>query len=59
MKYSLFLLVFFLGYQLQAQKIDRIEPPYWWTEMSRNQLELMIYDENISEFIATIVDDKV
>ena len=59
MKYSLFLLVFYLGFQLQAQKIDRIEPPYWWTEMSHNQLELMIYGENISEFIPTIANDKV
>jgi hypothetical protein len=31
MKYALFLLEFILGYLLQAQKRDRIDPPYWWT----------------------------
>ena len=59
MKYSLILLVFFLGFHLQAQKIDRIEPPFWWTEMNHNQLELMIYGENISDYIPTIANDKV
>ncbi len=59
MKYTLFLLVFFFGFQLQAQNIDRIEPPYWWTEMNHNQLELMVYGENIAEFKPTIVDGKI
>ena len=49
MKNSSLIILLFLSINLQAQKIERIEPPFWWTEMNHNQLELMIYGKNISQ----------
>jgi glycosidase len=51
--------MFLVGFQIQAQKIEKIEPPYWWAEMNYNQLELMIYGENIAGFTPSIASDNV
>lgn len=29
------------------QKIERIEPPFWWTGMQKTQLQVMVYGDNI------------
>jgi glycosidase len=57
MKFFCFLILFILGSSLYAQKIDRIEPAYWWVGMENNQLELMIYGKDISQFTPSI-DNK-
>lgn len=57
MKNLCFLLLFILGSSLYAQKTERIEPPFWWVGMNHNQLELLIYGENISQFTPS-VDNK-
>jgi hypothetical protein len=31
-----------------------MEPPFWWVDMNHNQLELMIYGENISQYKPSI-----
>jgi neopullulanase len=33
-------------------KVDnpRIEPPFWWTGMKNQDLQILLYDENISEY---------
>ncbi|NEW79446.1 MAG: glycoside hydrolase family 13 protein [Gelidibacter sp.] len=54
MKNLSFLLLLILGSSLFAQKIDRIEPPNWWVGMENNQLELMIYGKDISQFTPSI-----
>lgn len=54
MKNLSFLLLLILGSSLYAQKIDRIEPPNWWAGMENNQLELMIYGKDISQFTPSI-----
>ena len=36
---KLFLILLFLGLNVYAQKIDKIEPPYWWADMNHHQLE--------------------
>lgn len=43
-----------MGSSLYAQKIDRIEPPYWYVGMNHNQLELLIYGKDISLFTPSI-----
>lgn len=37
------------GGALQAQKIERVEPLFWWTEMKQSQFQIMVYGESISE----------
>lgn len=39
---------------LPAQKIDRIEPPFWWTGMENPELEILIYGKNIGDAKASI-----
>ncbi|HEY9169371.1 MAG TPA: glycoside hydrolase family 13 protein [Lutibacter sp.] len=43
-----------LGSLLYAQKVDRIEPPNWWVGMENNQVELLIYGKEISQFTPSI-----
>lgn len=57
MKNLFFLILFILGSNLYAQKIDRIEPPSWWVGMENNQLELLIYGKDIAQYTPS-VDNK-
>ncbi|MDO9595702.1 MAG: glycoside hydrolase family 13 protein [Lutibacter sp.] len=57
MKNISILLLLILGSSLYAQKIDRIEPPFWYVGMNQNQLELLIYGKDISQFTVSI-DNK-
>nr|WP_319400235.1 glycoside hydrolase family 13 protein [uncultured Carboxylicivirga sp.] len=46
----LLLMVLFIGFNLTAKnKIDRVEPAFWWVGMKNTQLQVMVYGENISE----------
>lgn len=49
-----FLILIFLGLQAYSQKIDKIEPPYWWANMNHNQLEIMIYGDEIAKYKPSI-----
>lgn len=53
-KIIILLTVFLLGSQLYAQKLNRIDPPFWWAGMNNPNLQLMVYGENISETRPTI-----
>lgn len=59
MKNLCFLMLFILGSSLYAQKIDRIEPPFWYVGMNQNQLELLIYGKDISQFTPAVEDEKI
>lgn len=38
-----------------AQKgIDRIDPPHWWVGMHNQELQLMVYGDNVANWSATI-----
>ena len=39
---------------IQAQTIERIEPPNWWAGMKHPQLQLMVYGERINELVPAI-----
>lgn len=58
-KLSLLIFLFFIGLQTNAQKIERVEPPNWWAGMKHNQLELLIYGNDISELTPSIEDKNV
>ncbi|HEY9116418.1 MAG TPA: alpha-amylase family glycosyl hydrolase, partial [Roseivirga sp.] len=45
----------FIGNSLLAQSPDlRIEPPFWYANMPTNQLQLMLYGNDIGQFSASI-----
>ena len=54
-----FLILMFLGLNVYAQKIDKIEPPYWWADMNHNQLEIMIYGKDIAKYKASINNESI
>lgn len=53
-KFNYLILLFFIGLQINAQKITHVEPPNWWVGMKQNQLELLIHGNNISKFTPSI-----
>ena len=40
----------------QAPEIDRVDPPFWWTDMERPTLELMVYGEDIGDTRVQMAD---
>ncbi|HPF50255.1 MAG TPA: glycoside hydrolase family 13 protein [Draconibacterium sp.] len=49
MKYFITLFISLLVFQVNAQNLDRVEPPNWWAGMESTDLQLMIHGENISK----------
>lgn len=56
MKNSIPLLIFLLTMSLSAQ-IEKIEPPFWWSEMKNSELQLLVYGKNSSNFNLAISPD--
>lgn len=49
-KFFFFLLIIFSSLISFGQyKIERIEPPFWWTGMQNQQLQILVYGEKIAE----------
>lgn len=42
-------LILLMSLPLFAQ-LQRVEPPFWWTDMNKSALELMVYHPNINTF---------
>ena len=59
MKNISLLVILFLGINVYAQKIERVEPPFWWAEMNNSNLEIMVYGENISQYKPSIENENV
>ena len=49
-----FLAVFTLSIFAQEFNVNKIEPPNWWSGMKWNNLQLMVYGENIKDAEASI-----
>ncbi len=47
-KYILIVVILLLNLNLFPQKVERIEPMFWWAGMKSAELQLMVYGENIS-----------
>jgi len=54
MKKVLLLLICFSCCHLMAQKIDKIEPLFWWTGMKNTELQLMVYGKAIADYKPSI-----
>jgi glycosidase len=52
-KKNIAILSFFIGFSAFSQ-VERIEPPYWWSDMKNTQLELLVYGKNISNYDVSI-----
>ncbi len=50
------LLVFF---QVNAQQIERIEPPFWWKNMHNTELQLLVYGKHISHLSVRVSKGKI
>ncbi len=50
-KNTLFLFFIFISSLLSAKgiTIDRVDPPFWWTDMKNHHLQLMVHGNKISE----------
>lgn len=42
--------ILLLNSVLADAAIERVEPPFWWAGMASNQLQLMVYGENIGTY---------
>ncbi|NLP56826.1 glycoside hydrolase family 13 protein [Lutibacter sp. B1] len=59
MKNTYLLIVMFFCISINAQNIQRVEPPFWWTGMNHNQLELMVYGKDIAQYKPTLDTDNI
>ncbi|MFK8287546.1 glycoside hydrolase family 13 protein [Capnocytophaga canimorsus] len=50
MKKVIFFLFFTLGLSSIYAQIQRVEPPFWWTDMRHSQLQIMLYGKEIAQF---------
>jgi len=46
---SLIAIIFMVPFLVQAQapELERVEPAFWWTDMHHEELQLLVYGENI------------
>ena len=49
MKINLVLAGILLSFVVSAQSIERVEPTNWWVGMKNENLQLMVYGENINQ----------
>ena len=49
--FNLLALFFYIGIsQTYSQIVNRVDPPFWWTEMNNPELQIMIYGDKVSEY---------
>lgn len=48
-KIGLFSFFFLLLFPLSAQSIERVEPPFWWTGMKNDKLQLLVYGQDVGD----------
>ena len=56
---SLFLLVSLNILYPQSIRINKIEPPNWWTGMKWNKLQLMVYGENLRNVSVHFLNNQI
>ncbi len=58
-KVIVFFLVIFIFSSAQEIKVNKIEPPNWWVGMNYNQVQLMVYGENLKDIDAKFDNDEI
>ena len=59
MKKILFIGMLLVNSILISQTIKKVEPAFWWADMEYDQIELLVYGNNISEFTPSIEDSSI
>ena len=49
MKYTLLLSFLILLQGMQAQRVERVEPEFWWAGFQRESLDILVYGEGLSD----------
>ena len=58
--FTLFIIFSFsLVIHSQTPKVNKIEPPNWWSGMKYNKIQLMIYGENLTDIKAVSENEKL
>ncbi|WP_297765006.1 alpha-amylase family glycosyl hydrolase, partial [uncultured Muriicola sp.] len=57
--YVIGILIFYMTTALAQTQIERLEPPHWWVGFKDTRLQLMLKGPNISNFEASIQNEKV
>jgi neopullulanase len=52
------MLVFLISLSIQAQ-IEKVEPPFWWSGMQQEDLQIMFYGKNIAEYDVVAGDNVI
>ncbi len=56
----LFLIILFCSIaNMHSQSVTRVEPPFWWTGMEKDHLQLMVYGEDIGSTNPSIQSDQI
>lgn len=58
MKKYILLLLLFINFVSNAQ-IDRVEPPFWWSDMHLSEVQIMFYGKNIAQNQITVSNGLV
>ena len=46
---------FFIGWNLTAHaQVERIDPPFWWTQMPVTEMQIQLYGKELGNYRATI-----
>ena len=56
--YNLVLLLLLVSGVAQAQ-IDKMEPPFWWSDMNLEELQIMFYGKNIGTYEVSSEDEVI
>ena len=59
MKKLIILLLIINTAWMHSQKIDKVEPPFWWAGMKNHSLQIMLYGKNIGDYSVSISDKEV
>jgi len=54
----LFLIFLVCGFSVNAQ-IDHMEPPFWWSGMHQNELQIMFHGKDIAQYDVAVSNDVV
>lgn len=57
-KIAIFLSILLLASWIQAQEI-KIDPAFWWSGMEETELQLMVYGEQIADYVPEITSKNV
>ncbi len=52
-------LIFSINSFSQCDFIERMEPPFWWKNMNKPELQIMFYGENIAEYKVEIENKNI